>query len=64
MLKRTVAFFKVLGPGLMVMLADTDAGCLITAAQSGGIYNDSAPDCVNANFIYGTGDDCSARHRN
>ena len=23
------------GPGLIVMLADTDAGCLITAAQSG-----------------------------
>lgn len=28
-------FFKVWGPGLVVMLADTDAGCLITAAQSG-----------------------------
>lgn len=27
--------FKVWGPGLVVMLADTDAGCLITAAQSG-----------------------------
>lgn len=26
---------KVWGPGLVVMLADTDAGCLITAAQSG-----------------------------
>src|SRR5579875_358603 len=25
----------VWGPGLIVMLADTDAGCLITAAQSG-----------------------------
>ncbi|WP_461215963.1 NRAMP family divalent metal transporter [Lacticaseibacillus sp. GG6-2] len=25
----------VVGPGLLVMLADTDAGCLITAAQSG-----------------------------
>jgi NRAMP (natural resistance-associated macrophage protein)-like metal ion transporter len=35
------SFFKikqwlaVWGPGLIVMLADTDAGCLITAAQSG-----------------------------
>lgn len=28
-------FFNVWGPGLIVMLADTDAGCLITAAQSG-----------------------------
>lgn len=28
-------FLKVYGPGLIVMLADTDAGCLITAAQSG-----------------------------
>ncbi len=27
--------FKVFGPGLIVMLADTDAGCLMTAAQSG-----------------------------
>lgn len=26
---------RVMGPGLVVMLADTDAGCLITAAQSG-----------------------------
>lgn len=26
---------KIWGPGLIVMLADTDAGCLITAAQSG-----------------------------
>jgi len=30
-----VHFFLVLGPGLAVMLADTDAGCLVTAAQSG-----------------------------
>ena len=28
-------FFLVAGPGLVVMLADTDAGSLITAAQSG-----------------------------
>ncbi|WP_338217728.1 NRAMP family divalent metal transporter [Lacticaseibacillus salsurivasis] len=28
-------FLAVWGPGLLVMLADTDAGCLITAAQSG-----------------------------
>ncbi|WP_367341909.1 NRAMP family divalent metal transporter [Limosilactobacillus sp.] len=29
------AILKTWGPGLIVMLADTDAGCLITAAQSG-----------------------------
>ena len=31
----TVGLLAVWGPGLIVMLADTDAGCLITAAQSG-----------------------------
>ncbi len=30
-----VPFVAILGPGLLVMLADTDAGSLITAAQSG-----------------------------
>ncbi len=30
-----LGFFAVCGPGLVVMLADTDAGSLITAAQSG-----------------------------
>ncbi|HTV10329.1 MAG TPA: divalent metal cation transporter [Acidimicrobiales bacterium] len=30
-----VGFLAVLGPGLMVMLADTDAGSVVTAAQSG-----------------------------
>ena len=29
------SFFAVAGPGLVVMLADTDAGSVITAAQSG-----------------------------
>lgn len=28
----------LMGPGLMVMLADTDAGSVITAAQSGARY--------------------------
>ncbi|MDA8327915.1 MAG: divalent metal cation transporter [Betaproteobacteria bacterium] len=32
---RLAAFFAVAGPGLVVMLADTDAGSVITAAQSG-----------------------------
>lgn len=34
-LPRLSAFLKVAGPGLVVMLADTDVGSLITAAQSG-----------------------------
>ena len=33
--KKLVAFLAVIGPGLTVMLADTDAGSIITAAQSG-----------------------------
>ncbi|MHB1863825.1 MAG: NRAMP family divalent metal transporter [Gemmatimonadaceae bacterium] len=32
---RWAVFLSVLGPGLVVMLADTDAGSVITAAQSG-----------------------------
>lgn len=31
-------FIKILGPGLIVMLADTDAGSIITAAQSGAVW--------------------------
>jgi NRAMP (natural resistance-associated macrophage protein)-like metal ion transporter len=34
-LPRLSSFLKVAGPGLVVMLADTDVGSLITAAQSG-----------------------------
>ena len=34
-LPRLSAFLKAAGPGLVVMLADTDVGSLITAAQSG-----------------------------
>ncbi len=33
--KRLALFFAAIGPGIMVMLADTDAGSVITAAQSG-----------------------------
>ena len=32
---RLARFAVVAGPGLVVMLADTDAGSIITAAQSG-----------------------------
>ncbi|MGH8297181.1 MAG: divalent metal cation transporter, partial [Steroidobacteraceae bacterium] len=28
-------FLAALGPGILVMLADTDAGSIVTAAQSG-----------------------------
>ena len=31
----TLGFLAAWGPGLVVMLADTDAGSLVTAAQSG-----------------------------
>ncbi|MDF2529932.1 MAG: family metal ion transporter [Gammaproteobacteria bacterium] len=31
-------FFFTIGPGLVVMLADTDAGSLITSAQSGAVW--------------------------
>jgi Mn2+/Fe2+ NRAMP family transporter len=33
-----VGFMAVIGPGLMVMLADTDAGSVVTAAQSGAAW--------------------------
>lgn len=37
--RRTAAvLIALVGPGLMVMLADTDAGSVITAAQSGALY--------------------------
>lgn len=32
---KILSYLKVVGPGLIVMLADTDSGCLLTAAQSG-----------------------------
>ncbi len=34
----TLSFLAVLGPGLVVMFADTDAGSVITAAQSGAVW--------------------------
>ncbi len=36
--RRAAAFVAVMGPGLVVMLADTDAGSVITAAQSGATW--------------------------
>jgi len=36
--RSTLGVFAVLGPGLVVMFADTDAGSVITAAQSGAVW--------------------------
>lgn len=36
--QKLLPWLAVLGPGLVVMLADTDAGSLITAAQSGAVW--------------------------
>lgn len=33
-----LGLLALIGPGLMVMLADTDAGCIVTAAQSGARF--------------------------
>eukprot|EP00547_Thalassionema_nitzschioides_P000439 CAMPEP_0194204212 /NCGR_PEP_ID=MMETSP0156-20130528/3804_1 /TAXON_ID=33649 /ORGANISM="Thalassionema nitzschioides, Strain L26-B" /LENGTH=536 /DNA_ID=CAMNT_0038930173 /DNA_START=73 /DNA_END=1679 /DNA_ORIENTATION=- len=38
-------FFRILGPGIMVCLADTDGPCLLTAAQSGAQYKYSLVLC-------------------
>ena len=35
---RALTYLTLLGPGLVVMLADTDAGSIITAAQSGAVW--------------------------
>jgi Mn2+/Fe2+ NRAMP family transporter len=35
---RWIALLSGLGPGLIVMLADTDAGSIVTAAQSGAVW--------------------------
>src|SRR6476660_7855255 len=35
---KPIFWLSVLGPGLVVMLADTDAGSLILSAQSGAVW--------------------------
>lgn len=35
---KLISLFSLLGPGLLVMLADTDAGSLVLSAQSGAIW--------------------------
>lgn len=37
-IRRYLPWLAVLGPGLVVMLADTDAGSLILSAQSGAVW--------------------------
>lgn len=37
-IKKLFFFLAIFGPGLVVMLADTDAGSIITAAQSGAVW--------------------------
>jgi NRAMP (natural resistance-associated macrophage protein)-like metal ion transporter len=36
--RKMLYFFAIVGPGLVVMFADTDAGSVITAAQSGAVW--------------------------
>lgn len=38
------------GPGLMVMLADTDAGSIVTAAQSGPAGATGSSSCSSCSF--------------
>lgn len=38
MRRNILAYFAIFGPGIVVMLADTDAGSVITAAQSGAVW--------------------------
>jgi Mn2+/Fe2+ NRAMP family transporter len=42
---RWKTFFAVLGPGLVVMLADSDVASIITAAQSGVQWGYSPCSC-------------------
>ena len=50
-----ILWLAVLGPGLMVMLADTDAGSVITAAQSGAEWGYSLilPEIVLIPILFG-----------
>ncbi len=38
MRRNILAYLAIFGPGIVVMLADTDAGSVITAAQSGAVW--------------------------
>lgn len=52
--KRVLLLLAIIGPGLMVMLADTDAGSIITAAQSGAQwgYTMILPQLLLIPFLY------------
>ncbi|HEY2567540.1 MAG TPA: hypothetical protein VGH95_07575 [Candidatus Aquirickettsiella sp.] len=58
---------SIIGPGLVVMLADTDAGSLIAAAQSGAVWGVSIIDITvyfNTYPVYCSGINCAFRYRN
>jgi len=52
--RRRIAFLAIWGPGLIVMLADTDIGSLVTAAQSGAElgYKMIAPSLILIPILY------------
>ena len=52
--KHILLWLAIIGPGLMVMLADTDAGSIITAAQSGAQWGYSMilPQLLLIPFLY------------
>ncbi len=62
---RPLAWIAVWGPGLLVMLADTDAGNVVTAAQSGRAVGLSAAALAAAHpdALHGAGIDRAARDR-
>ena len=58
-------FLLVAGPGLVVMLADTDAGSVITAAQSGAQWGYRLlllQVAADPHPLYRAGTDRAARH--
>ncbi|PSR29022.1 MAG: NRAMP family metal ion transporter [Sulfobacillus thermosulfidooxidans] len=52
--KTTWQWLRLLGPGIIVMLADTDAGSVVTAAQSGAQFGASLliPDLLLIGVLY------------
>ncbi len=63
--RRLARFLAVFGPGLVVMLADTDVGSVITAGQSGcavGLPPAGAAVRADPDPLHGAGTDRPARH--
>ena len=62
---RLTRWIAVFGPGLVVMLADTDVGSLVTAGQSGGAVGlppATSASAADADPLYHTRVDGAARH--